>query len=98
MPQPKGWHSEKIVAELRIRLGNITDLSSRWGYHRSTVSRAIRDPGTSTLVERRIADALGVTPHTLWPDRWTPEGAPLPRTKQTAPGRPARHRQNVEAA
>lgn len=98
MAQPKGWHPERIVAELRMRFGNITDLSVSWGYHRSMVSRVIRDPQASARGERRIADAIGVTPHTLWPDRWTPEGAPLPRSPQTAPGPASRHRQNERAA
>lgn len=98
MAPAKGWHRERIKAELRIRYGSITDLAVRWGYHRAAVSHALRRPLFSQPLEIKIADALGVTPHTLWPDRWTPEGAPLPRTKQTAPGPAPRHRQNERAA
>jgi Ner family transcriptional regulator len=96
MAPAKGWHRERIKSELRIRCGSLTNLSVRWGYHRAAVSAVLRRPLFSQPIEIKIADALGVTPHTLWPDRWTPEGAPLLRTANTAPGRPACHRQNIK--
>lgn len=96
---PKGWHREHIKAALRERFGSLEHLSRTWGYHPSAISAALC-PGTRLrAVEQRIATALGVTPHTLWPDRWTPEGERLPSAerKPSADG-PAAHRPKAKAA
>ncbi len=97
-PQPKGWHEEDIKAALRKQFGSLADLSLSWGLHRSAVSGAIKGRKRSSLVEQRIAKALRRSPHTLWPDRWSPEGHPLPRTASNSPAAPAPHRQFEEAA
>jgi Ner family transcriptional regulator len=73
-----GWHVEDIKAELRKRLGSLTALSEAWGYHPSAISNAIARP-YSSRIEQRVATALSLPPHILWPDRWTPEGHPRPR-------------------
>jgi Ner family transcriptional regulator len=94
---PQGWHREDIRAELRKKHGTLSGLSVRWGLHPCTIAVALGTPGIAA-VERRIAAELGLSPHTLWPDRWTPEGVPLPRPgKHRSPKRPAAHRQNREA-
>jgi Ner family transcriptional regulator len=77
--QPPGWHREDIKAALVKRYGLIVRLSETWGYHRSMITGVLRNPCFSIPVERRIAAALDVTPHVLWPDRWNPGGEPLPR-------------------
>lgn len=86
-----GWHPEDIKAALRKRFGPISHLSVAWGYHPSAISAAITGPGRASGVEMRIAEALGVTPHTLWPDRWTPDGAlrraPNPTRRRASPHR-----------
>jgi Ner family transcriptional regulator len=76
-----GWHSEDIKTELRKRFGEITRLSENWGHHRSAITNTLRNPAFSKPVERRIADALGVPLHVLWPDRWDAEGVPRPRSQ-----------------
>jgi hypothetical protein len=51
--------------------------------------------------EPRIAEAIGQHPHTLWPDRWTPEGTPRPRPaigQNPSPAGATPHRQKREAA
>jgi Ner family transcriptional regulator len=79
---PQGWYREMIKAALRTRFGSLEHLSRTWGYHPSAISAALC-PGTRLrAVERRIADALEVTPHTLWPDRWSPEGERLPSAER----------------
>ncbi|MBR0644021.1 helix-turn-helix domain-containing protein [Plastoroseomonas hellenica] len=96
----QGWHREKIKAELRMRHGNLTDLSVRWGYHRSSVSAAI-DRADSPAIDLRIAEALNQHPHTLWPERWTPDGLRVPHPNHAEnPSRsaPHSHRQKSEAA
>ena len=74
------WHAEDIKAELRKRFRTLAALSRTWGYHQRAVPNALNNPQYSTVIETRIADTLGVEPWRLWPDRWGPDGVPLPRT------------------
>ncbi len=85
---PAGIHAEDIKAYLRKHLGPITVLSEAWGYHRAGISNALRDVGYSVPLERRIAEALGLPPNQVWPDRWAADGTPLPRIARTG-SRPA---------
>lgn len=99
--RPQVWHREDIKAELRKRLGPITLLSRAWGYSTAAITNTLLRPDYSPAIEQRIAEALGQHPHALWPDRWTPEGTPRPRsTNGTHPSVviPQPHRQNSEAA
>lgn len=75
-----GMHSEDIKAALRKRYGAITKLAQAWGYNRAAISHVIKRGDISVRVERRIADALDMPPFKIWPDRWSPDGEPLPRT------------------
>ena len=76
-----GWHSEDIKAQLRKRFGPLTTLSKRWGYARATLSVALATD-RSRVVERRIAEALQVPLHELWPERWNPDGTSRPRSRR----------------
>jgi len=76
--QPQGWHREDIKAALVKRYGPIVHLSETWGYDRAAITNALRAPQYSKTLEKRIAQALGVTAHELWPDRWSEDDAPLP--------------------
>lgn len=96
---PKGWHREHIKAALRERFGSLEHLSRTWGYHPSAISAALC-PGTRLRsVERRIAEALAEAPHTLWPDRWTPEGEPVTAAeRKPSPIDAGLHRPKAKAA
>lgn len=97
----KGWHPEDIKAALRKQHGPITRLSVAWGYSRSAITHALARPDYSVAVEQRIAQVLGLSPHTLWPDRWTPQGAPRPRStnaRQPSRARINPHRQKKGSA
>ena len=87
----EGWHREDIKAALRKQFGSLANLSRAWRYHPRAVSQALLGrSGRSRRIEMRIAEALGVTPHTLWPDRWTPEGTRRPHSAIAGnPSRPA---------
>jgi Ner family transcriptional regulator len=74
-----GWHLEDIKSEIRKRHGSLRALSIAWGYNRNAVSKALTDARYSTTLEGRIAGALGVEPHVLWPNRWAADGSPVPR-------------------
>lgn len=83
---PSGIHVEQIKAQLRQTHGPITWLSVSWGYHRSGITNALRDPAYSTGIERRIATALALPLHEIWPTRWSCDGSPLPRSARQDPG------------
>lgn len=68
----KGWHKEDIKAEIRKRGKTMNDLARDCGLPNSTVRNALARPVMSG--EQAISAFLGVPPHELWPDRWTPEG------------------------
>lgn len=97
--KPKGWHREDIKAALRKQHGSLEHLSTRWGYHKSTVAIAIAGKSYLPEVERRIARELKQLEHTLWPDRWTPEGTPRSRAdRKLSPPRLDTHRPIERAA
>lgn len=97
---PAGWHPEDIKAELRKRFGPITTLAVAWGVGRGAISETIRRHDYSQRLEQKIAEALGVAPHVLWPARWSPDGTSLPRTNSFDPiaGIPVKNSQNARAA
>ncbi len=97
---PIGWHSEDIKAALRKARGPITRLSQEWGYHRCAITKAISQSTYSTILEKRIARALNVSPFALWPDRWFRNGKPRPRAdlRKSTGSRPLPHRQKRGAA
>ena len=96
----RGMHPEDVKAAIRIKFRTVTALTDSWGLHRSIVTQVLRNPLFSIRTERRIADALKLTPHAIWPDRWRRDGSPIPlpdRAKcSAAPDAP--HRQKAIAA
>lgn len=96
----RSWHREDIKAELRKRFGNLTTLSVEWGFHRSSISNAL-ERAESPRVDQRIAEALGVPLHVLWPERWNRDGSRIRRSPiGTNPSLSVQlpHRQKSEAA
>jgi Ner family transcriptional regulator len=94
------WHREDIKAELRKQFGNLTTLSVSWGFHRSSISNAL-ERAESPRVDQRIAEALKVPLHELWPERWNRDGSRIRRSPigtNPSPSVPASHRQKSEAA
>lgn len=79
----QAWNRERIKGELRTKFGPITELSIKWGYARGAISAVLMRRAYSIPLEIRIAAALEVSPHALWPDRWTPDGQSLPRFSST---------------
>lgn len=79
-PTP-GIHREDLKAMLRKRYGSLDALSRSWGFHRLCVSSAIRNPYYSVPLEGRIAEALNLHPHYIWPDRFSADGEALPRRR-----------------
>lgn len=69
------WHSADIKAELEKRGTTLARLSCAAGYHRGTLSQALRRPYPDA--ERIIAAALGKRPAEIWPSRYDRHGAPI---------------------
>jgi len=79
-----GIHAEDVKASLRRQFGPITLLSAQWGYSRAGISNTLRDPAYSVRIEGQIAEALGLSPHEIWPDRYAADGTQLPRRRCTS--------------
>ncbi len=97
---PNGWHPEDIKSQLRMKHGPITALSVAWGFSRNAISQTLRRHDYSRQCEKKIAEALHVPLHVIWPARWSPQGAPLPRSAVFDPiATPVvRNSQNARAA
>lgn len=76
-----GIHREDLKAMLRKRFRSLDALSLAWGYRRGVVANVIRDSYYSVPLERRIAEALNLHPHDIWPDRFSADGEALPRRR-----------------
>jgi Ner family transcriptional regulator len=97
--KPGGWHTEDIKAALRKKHGALTTLSRTWGLHPHSISTCLVPGSYWPTLEARIADELGVTPHTLWPDRWRQDGTYLTETERNlTPVVPPAHRPNRKVA
>lgn len=65
----KDWHSADVVCALRKAGWSLARLSAHHGYaSRSTLVHALHRKWPKG--ERLIADALGVTPQSIWPSRY----------------------------
>ena len=74
----KGMHREDIKSAIRKRYGSAVLLANAWGMSKSVITRVLGDPLASIITEKRLAEAIGKKPHDVWPDRWSPDGNPLP--------------------
>lgn len=66
-----GWHAENIKAEIRKKFGTLAKFARHVGLSPQTISGAISGPCVSSRAERLIAQSFGLSPHDIWPDRWT---------------------------
>jgi Ner family transcriptional regulator len=69
------WHPAEVVCALRLK-GKTTlrRLSRQHHYHPGAAGRALRNAWPK--MERLIAEAIGVTPQTIWPSRYNADGSP----------------------
>ncbi|MFF3704866.1 helix-turn-helix domain-containing protein [Pseudomonas qingdaonensis] len=66
---------EWIKFQLRVRGTNLADLARQNDLNERAIRNAKHRP--YPRVERAIAQALGLQPVQLWPERWNSDGAPL---------------------
>lgn len=67
----KGWHNADIIAGLRKKGTNMAALSRANGLSSSTLANALTRPWPKG--EYLIAEALGVHPAEIWPERYIGE-------------------------
>jgi len=73
MARPRVWHREDIKAELRKRHGSLLSLARTWGMNDAAITHALISPHLRKPTCRRIAAALDLPPHALWPSVFAPE-------------------------
>lgn len=66
--QPEDWHRADIVAALHKRGWSLRRLSQEAGLSAGALNNALDRPWPKA--ERIIAAAIGVTPETIWPERY----------------------------
>jgi Ner family transcriptional regulator len=67
------WHPEDVKAAIRKKGSTLSDLATRAGVSKQTVSAAI-ERRASERIDLLIADFLGLKPHQIWPSRYTAKG------------------------
>jgi Ner family transcriptional regulator len=77
--QSADWHPADVLAALKKRGQSLAGLSVANGYHPTAAGKALKQPWPA--MELLLANALGLTPQTIWPSRYDPEGRPLPRAR-----------------
>jgi len=70
-------HPEDIRSAVRKKYGSMAKLSRALNLNDNAVSNAICQPGYSVPLERRIAEAIGLTVQQVWPDRYHADGSPV---------------------
>lgn len=77
----RDWPRADIIAALHKRGLSLRQLAKIHGCGVSTLSMALRGPAAPS--EDIIAAALGVSPATLWPSRFNPDGTRLDLRQQS---------------
>nr|WP_318383175.1 helix-turn-helix transcriptional regulator [uncultured Enterobacter sp.] len=75
----QGWHPADIIAGLRKRGTSLAALSRASGLSSSTLANALTRPWPKG--EYLIADALGVHPSLIWPERYRGEDGKMVERK-----------------
>lgn len=73
------WHPKDVISALAKRGHTLTSVGNAHGIPQTQMSYALRKP--LRRPERLIAEAIGVSPSEIWPDRYSIAGTPLPRTR-----------------
>lgn len=81
----KGWHHADIIAGLRKKGTNLAALSRANGLSSSTLANALTRPWPKG--EYLIAEALGVHPSVIWPERYIGEDGEMVERKELMRGR-----------
>ena len=95
----RSWHREDIKAALRKKHRTLCSLARAWGLHPHAISVALGTGSYWPRVEALIAEELGEKPHSIWPDRWNPDGTPKTTAERNiTPPAPIAQRPKQKAA
>jgi Ner family transcriptional regulator len=72
------WHWEDIKAALRKRGWSFNRIGRKCGYNRADTPRVVLAKPWPVM-ERTIADIIGVQPSEIWPSRYRADGTPKGR-------------------
>jgi Ner family transcriptional regulator len=73
------WHPADVLAALKKRGQSLAGLSVANGYHPTAAGKALNQPWPA--LELLVAQALGLTPQSIWPSRYDENGNPMPRAR-----------------
>ncbi len=68
----RDWHREQVKAAIRMKGITLTELATNHGYEASAVRKTLSRPWP--VVEKIIADLLGMRPQDIWPSRYHADG------------------------
>lgn len=77
-PVAQDWHPADIKAALHKKGITLKGLADAYGLAGSSTLSATFTR-SYPLNEKRIAEAIGVPPHVIWPSRWNADGTQKPR-------------------
>lgn len=69
----RDWHPANIVAAVHVKGRTLRELSVEAGLNRDSLKNALYRK--CPKYERIIADAIGVSPETIWPSRYSRKAA-----------------------
>lgn len=78
---PQDWHRADIKAALEKAGWSLRQLAIANGYAAGVMKHPLNQQYPKC--ERIIADVLGVTPQTIWPSRYNPDGSPKKMPRRT---------------
>jgi Ner family transcriptional regulator len=95
--QPRGWHPQDIKSAVWKRGTTLSRLATDNGLSESACRAALIRPQPEA--DRVISKFLGVSLHSLWPDRYDEEGGQIRHVRdEPTQDRGAMHRLSGEAA
>lgn len=89
-------HREDIKAAIRKRHSTLAAIARANGLDPSTLSKSLVQAVPAG--ERAIARFLGMSLHSLWPDRYALDGTPLRSRQDTIANSALRHRQKPDSS
>lgn len=69
---PADWRPRQVIAALDAKGWTCRTLAEHHGVGITTITDALRNP--YPVSEKRISQALGIHPSTIWPSRYHPDG------------------------